>query len=68
MTPDRQLPLDLPAGLERVAGRRILVFAPVIEFSLGPGDRALVGPGDTVVAGPAHAPRTPDRSAGLEQA
>jgi hypothetical protein len=60
MTAERQLPLDLPAGLERVAGRRILVFAPVIEFNLGPGDRALVGPGDTVVAGQAIAERTPD--------
>ncbi len=55
-----------PAGVEvspdlaRVSARRVLVFAPVIRYKLGPGDRALVAPGDSVVPGTPIAELTPD--------
>lgn len=49
-------------GLARVAGRRVIVFAPMIRFRLDPGDRALVAPGDSIVPGMPIAERTPDAS------
>jgi hypothetical protein len=48
--------------LARVAGRRVIVFSPMIRFRLGPGDRALVAPGDSIVPGMPIAERTPDAS------
>ena len=48
--------------LARVAGRRVIVFSPMIRFRLDPGDRALVVPGDSIVPGMPIAERTPDAS------
>ncbi|HEX7611768.1 MAG TPA: hypothetical protein VF371_03265 [Candidatus Limnocylindrales bacterium] len=48
--------------LARVAGRRVIVFSPMIRFRLNPGDRALVTPGDSIVPGMPIAERTPDAS------
>lgn len=48
--------------LARVAGRRVIVFSPMIRFRLNPGDRALVAPGDSIVPGMPIAERTPDAS------
>jgi hypothetical protein len=45
-----------------VAGRRVIVFSPMIRFRLNPGDRALVAPGDSIVPGMPIAERTPDAS------
>jgi hypothetical protein len=53
---------DLPVELARIAGRRVLVFSPIVRFALGPGDRALVSEGDRVVPGMPIAERTPDAS------
>lgn len=52
--------VDVPSDLARVAGRRVLVFAPTVRYRLGPGDRVLVAPGDEVVPGTPIAERTPD--------
>jgi hypothetical protein len=57
---DRMPHIDIPPELARVAGRRIIVFSPLIRFRLLPGDRALVSPGDTLVPGMPIAERTPD--------
>jgi hypothetical protein len=62
VSPRRAAPAAPPPGLERVAGRRILVSRPVIRIPLGPGDRALVQIGDAVEAGTPIAERTPDGS------
>ncbi|MFM2105128.1 MAG: hypothetical protein RL338_160 [Chloroflexota bacterium] len=42
---------NLPAGLDRVRARRLLVDAPLVHFPLHPGDRALVEPGEVVQVG-----------------
>lgn len=42
---------DLPAGLERVAVRRLLHEAPVVRLALHPGDRALVEAGQAIQVG-----------------
>ena len=36
----------LPDGLEQVRRRTLLVEAPLVRFTLHPGDRALVAPGE----------------------
>jgi hypothetical protein len=59
---DRVPGLDVSPELARVAGRRVIVFSPLIRFRLNPGDRALVAPGDSIVAGMPIAERTPDAS------
>ena len=53
---------DISPELARVAGRRVIVFSPLIRFRLSPGDRALVSPGDSIVPGMPLAERTPDAS------
>lgn len=57
-----RLPAEISPELARVAGRRVIVFSPMIRFRLGPGDRALVARGDSVVPGMPIAERTPDAS------
>jgi hypothetical protein len=57
-----RLPAEISPELARVAGRRVIVFSPMIRFRLGPGDRALVARGDLIVPGMPIAERTPDAS------
>jgi hypothetical protein len=57
-----RLPVEISPELARVAGRRVIVFSPMIRFRLGPGDRALVARGDLIVPGMPIAERTPDAS------
>jgi len=59
---DRLPGVEISPELARVAGRRVIVFSPMIRFRLGPGDRALVAPGDSIVPGMPIAERTPDAS------
>lgn len=51
-------PVVVSPEFARVAGRRMLLFSPLMRLSLGPGDRALVGAGDAVVPGMPIAERT----------
>jgi len=53
---------EISPELARVAGRRVIVFSPMIRFELGPGDRALVSPGDSIAPGMPIAERTHDAS------
>ena len=53
---------EISPELARVAGRRVIVYSPMIRFRLNPGDRALVAPGDSIVPGMPIAERTPDAS------
>ncbi len=55
---DRVEAVGAAADLARIAGRRVLVFSPVIRYRLEPGDRALVAPGDAVEPGAPIAERT----------
>ena len=63
MSRTKRLPgLEISPELARVAGRRVIVFSPLIRFRLNPGDRALVAAGDSIVPGMPIAERTPDAS------